>query len=143
MAQYLEFISNHPFLSAAAVALIFIIISYEVRRATRGYGEVEAIDAPRLINHEDAVLVDTRSVDDFRKSRILNAISLPAGEVKDKVTTLDKYRERPVIVYCGTGINSGRVAGELAAAGLPRVYNLKGGLTAWESAGLPVVRDRK
>lgn len=142
MARLIEFAGNHPFLTAAAVTLMFVIVMYEFRRATRGYREVEPAEAPRLINHDEAVLVDVRAAADFEKGHILNALNVPAGEVKDKLDVLLKHAGKPLIVYCGTGITSGRAATELVLAGLQPVFNLKGGLSAWETAGLPVVRKK-
>jgi rhodanese-related sulfurtransferase len=143
MSQYLEFIANHPILSAAAIALVAIIIAYEVRRATRGYAEVEAGDATRLMNHDDALLIDVRGKDAFDKRHILHAINVPAADLGEEVERLRKHAERPVIVYCDSGLTSGRSAAALRTAGFSRVYDLKGGLSAWETAGLPVKKGRK
>lgn len=144
MSQYLEFIANHPILSGSAIALIVIIVVYEFRRATRGFADLEPTDVTRLMNNEDAVLLDVRTAEDFEKRHILNARSVPSAELADRIEKLTKQTaDKPVIVYCDTGISSGRAASLLVQAGLQRVYSLKGGLSAWETAGLPVVKKRK
>ncbi|MCA1799193.1 MAG: rhodanese-like domain-containing protein [Xanthomonadaceae bacterium] len=143
MSQYLEFIANHPFLVAAAAALIGIIIVYEVKQATRGYRDVEPTDATRLMNNDDATMVDVRPAAEYAKSRVLNAISVPDSELDDRIGEIQKRGEHPVIVYCANGAASGRTATRLVGAGIARVYNLKGGLSAWETAGLPVTRGRQ
>lgn len=143
MSQYLEFIGNHPFLIASAAALIGIIIVYEVKQATRGYQDLEPPDATRLVNNEDATMVDVRPATDFEKARVLNAINIPEAEITDRIKEIEKRAARPVIVYCANGISSGRAASRLVGAGIARVYNLKGGLAAWETAGLPVMRGRQ
>jgi rhodanese-related sulfurtransferase len=141
--QYLEYIANHPFLVSAAAALIGIIVAYEVSRAKRGFADVDPVTAPRLINHDDARLVDIRPKAEFDKGHILNAVNVPENELGDREQTLAKDADRPLIVYCGRGTGSGRAAARLVRAGCRRVYNLKGGLAAWENAGLPVKRSRK
>lgn len=143
MSQYLEFVGNHPFLSAAAVILIAVTVMYELKRATRRYADIEPGDATRLINHDDALMIDTRPSAEFDKRHILNAMSVPAAELGDRLPKLDKQAERPVIVYCAAGTTSGGVADALTQAGFKRVYNLKGGIAAWETAGLPVIKGRK
>lgn len=143
MTRYIEFIANHPFLTASAAALVGVIVAYEFNRATRGFVELEPADAPRLINSEDAVVVDTRSVAEYEKGHVLNAINVPEADFADRVDGLMKHAERPLIVYCGNGVTSGRFATRLVKAGAGRVYNLKGGLAAWSSAGLPVIKGRK
>lgn len=143
MSQYLEFITNHPLLSGAAIALIVAIVVYEIRRMTRGYAEVEPGDATLMINREDALVVDVRDAAAFEKRHIVNAQSVPMAELDDRLEKLSKHAARPVVVYCDNGIVSGRAASALVRAGFQRVRNLKGGLSAWEAAGLPVVKGRK
>lgn len=143
MTRIIEFIANHPFLTASAAALVGVIVAYEFNRATRGFGELEPGDAPRLINSEDAVMVDTRSAAEYEKGHVLNAINVPEDELEARLDGLMKHAERPVIVYCGNGAVSGRFATRLVKAGIKRVFNLKGGLAAWSGAGLPVIKGRK
>ena len=138
MSQSLAFISNHPFLAASAAALLGLIVAFELRNATRGYRDVDAADAPRLINHADAVMLDVRPRDAYKKARIINSVNLPADTITDEA--IAKYVDRPVIVYDDAGAASGRVAAQFARGGCKRVYQLSGGLSAWQSAGLPLAK---
>lgn len=138
MAQYLEFISNHPILTAAAAALLGLIVAYELRNATRGYHGVDAADAPRLINHEDAVLLDVRPRDAFKSKRIINAVSLPADTLAG--ADLSKYEDRLLLVYDDNGSAAPRIAAQLVKSGCKRVYQLNGGMAAWQAAGLPLAK---
>src|SRR5690606_38290051 len=103
MSQYLEFMVNHPVLSGAAVALVAIIVSYEIRRATRGFAEIEPADTTLLINREDAVLIDVRDAAAFAKRHILNARSVPVADLPEQIEKLSKHAETPVVLYCDTG----------------------------------------
>lgn len=49
---------------------------------------------------------------------------------------LDK--SKPVLVYCKVGGRSGKAADVLLGKGFSKVYNLEGGITAWNSAGKPL-----
>ncbi len=138
MSQYLEFISNHPFLTASAAALLGLIVAFELRNATRGYQSVDAADAPRLINHDDAVVLDVRPRDAYKQGRIINAVSLPADSIADQ--DLGKYADSALIVYDENGATSARVAAQLVRGGCKRVYQLNGGLAAWQSAGMPLAK---
>jgi len=139
MTQFLEFIANHPFLAASAAALLGLIVAYELRNATRGYRGIDAADAPRLINHDDAVVLDVRPRDAYKKSRVLNAVSLPADTITDQ--DIAKYAGRPIIVYDDNGLAvSTRVAAQFVRGGCKHVYLLNGGLAAWQSAGMPLAR---
>ena len=139
MSEYLEFVTNHLFLVAAAVLLLAIIIVFELRRSSRGFRSVGPQIAVQLTNR-DAQLVDVRNNDAFRKAHILNAKNLPLAELEDSIGKLDK--ERTVIVYCDTGLASQRAASLLLKAGFAQVCHLQGGLANWQRDNLPVVKDR-
>jgi glyoxylase-like metal-dependent hydrolase (beta-lactamase superfamily II)/rhodanese-related sulfurtransferase len=62
---------------------------------------------------------------------------VPLGVVTAVASEWD--RTQPVLLICRSGGRSGRAAAALAAAGFESVYNLAGGMIAWNEAGLPVV----
>lgn len=137
MAEYLAFAGNHPFLIAAAVLLILVIAVSEVRRARRPWKELGPLEAVRLIN-AGAQLVDVRGHDAYRAGHIINARHIPLAELGDKAAKLDAGK--PVILYCDTGITSGRGAAQLAGRGFGEVYNLRGGIAAWKQENMPVAK---
>ena len=139
MSEYLEFVGNHPFLFIAAGVLLVMIIVHEMRRARRGFDTVGPQTAVILTNR-DAQMVDIRNVDAFRKAHILNAKNIPLADLEDKLGKLD--RDKPVIVYCDTGVSSQRAAALLQKEGFATVYNLQGGLANWQRENLPVVREK-
>lgn len=138
MAEYLAFAGNHPFLIAAAVLLVIIIIVSEIRRARRPWKELGPLEAVRLIN-SGAQLVDIRGHDAYRAGHIVNARHIPAAELGDKASKLDAGK--PVVVYCDTGMSSGRAAATLTGHGFGEVYSLRGGLAAWKQENMPVAKD--
>ena len=83
-------------------------------------------------------MLDVRPRDAYKKARIINSVNLPADTITDEA--IAKYVDRPVIVYDDAGAASGRVAAQFARGGCKRVYQLSGGLSAWQSAGLPLAK---
>lgn len=140
MARFLEFVANHPFLFLAAAILLALLIAGEVRRLTRRYQELEPLQAVRLIN-DGALLIDLRSVDAFRAGHIAGARAIAPDELPQKIATLAKEREQPFLLYCDSGLASGRAALLLTKLGFERVHTLKGGLAAWRRESLPVVKE--
>lgn len=137
--QLIEFTSNHPMLVAALAGILVMLIGGELRQRISGINQVGPGDATRMLNHDNAVIVDMREDKDYREGHIVNAVHTPASN-SDAVQKLEKFRERPVIVYCRSGHTSAGFCSKLRKQGFTSVYNLAGGVLAWQKAGLPLNR---
>ncbi|MEC5344782.1 rhodanese-like domain-containing protein [Brenneria populi] len=143
MQEIMPFISKHPILSVAWVALFVVVIVLTVKSKLSKVKEVVRGEAIRLINKEDAVIVDIRNRDDYRRGHIANAFNLLPNEIKNGgVGELEKHKTQPVIVVCANGISSRDAANDLLKAGFERVLVLKDGLTGWSGENLPLVRGK-
>jgi rhodanese-related sulfurtransferase len=138
--RLLEFAGNHPGLFAALGVVIALLVWTSVRGRLQGIRSVGPAEATLLINHQDAVVIDVREPNELKEGMILNAVHVPLGQLKDSLARLEKFRERPVIVGCRSGSRSHAAAATLAKAGFPQVYNLQGGVMAWQNANLPLVK---
>jgi rhodanese-related sulfurtransferase len=136
MEQYLEFATNHLLL----VIALFVVLGLLAYNLLLG-GDKASIPPNRatgLINHEDAIVVDIRSIADFSSGHIINALNIPANGLKNQLKRLEKYKDRPLIVVCRSGGQSAAACKELRTAGFEKVYNLGGGILAWQSDNLPI-----
>ena len=138
--QLIEFTSNHPLLMAAFAAILVMLVAGELRQRLSGVNEVGPAEATRMLNHDNAVIVDMREDKDYREGHIVNAVHTPASN-SDAVQKLEKFRDRPVIVYCRSGHTSAGFCRKLSKQGFASVYNLAGGVLGWQKAGLPLNRD--
>ena len=137
ISQLTEFVGNHPLLFLALFVILALLIGGELRQRLSGVTEVGPSEATRLLNHENAIMIDTRSEKDYKFGHIVNSLHAPdLNTVK-----LDKYRERPLIVYCRSGNTSAAYCSKLRKQGFETVYNLKGGVIAWERAELPLTKS--
>jgi rhodanese-related sulfurtransferase len=133
----MEFISKNIFLVMIA-AISGGMLLWPLLRKGAGGPWVNTLQATQLMNREDAVVVDLRPVADFAKGHILGARSIPLADVEKRAAELDKYKAKPVIVYCSAGNSSGASVALLRRNGFANVVNLAGGYAAWQQAGLPV-----
>ncbi len=140
MERYIEFVTNHPMLMLGLVAILGMILWTELRRFTRGYREISPMEAVQLINHEDALVLDVREDAELAQGRIRGAKHIPMSVLGKRVEELKAYRERPVITYCRSGARSGQASALLKKHQFQKVFNLAGGLLAWENANLPKSR---
>ena len=143
MQEIMPFVSAHPMLCLAWVALFVAVIVATVKNRFSKVNEISRGEAIRLINKEDAVVVDLRSRDDYRKGHIANALNLTPAEIKNgSLGELDKAKSKPVIVVCATGSTSREPADKLNKTGFERVYVLKEGVSGWSGENLPLVRGK-
>jgi len=142
MDTYLEFAGNHMLLVTALLFSFFLLVFTELRRQAQGITNVEPQDAVKLIN-ADAVVLDLRSAEAFARGHIVNAKNIPADDLTGDQDKLKKYKARSILAVCDAGITSSRAVDTLRKSGLENVYGLKGGITAWTQANLPLVTAKK
>lgn len=139
MNRLLEYTTHHPFYVAAAVILAVLAIVIELRERAKGSTLVGASDAVRLAN-AGALILDVRDAKEYETGHIIDARSMPAGEVAERAETLKKYKEKPVVVCCESGFASASAATALRAKGFSKVATLRGGLRSWRQENLPLVK---
>lgn len=140
MGQYLEFAGNHPLLMAALVLVVILLVMNEFKRKLLGFKEVKPNEAVRLINREDALVLDVREDKAFRDGHILNAVNIPLGLLESRLDEIEVYKDKPVIVYCRTGQRAAKAATLLQRQGFSSIYKLNGGMLAWTDANMPLSR---
>ncbi len=93
-----------------------------------------ANEAKAFLNNKGGTavtLLDVRQPEEYKASHIPGAKLIPVGDIGDRIDELDT--EKPTLVYCAIGGRS-RVASQmLAGKGFKEVYNLSGGIKAWNS----------
>jgi rhodanese-related sulfurtransferase len=141
MDQLLAFAADHYLMSILWVVLLIAIIVSYVSAATSNVKALSAQEATLLVNRNDGVFVDIRSVDEYRKAHIHGALSLPAERIrKNDTAALDKYKSAPIVVVCATGMTAKAAAQQLTKAGYENVALLQGGISAWQGASFPLVK---
>lgn len=102
---------------------------------------VSANEAAKMQNERNAVIVDVRETDEWNTGHIAGAIHIPLSDVKNRVAELEKFKDSPVITQCRSGARSAKAAEVLINAGFSAVYNLDGGINAWQKAALDIQKN--
>lgn len=139
-AQIVEFGGNHPILILSFFAILAAILYSEFSRLTQKFVQVGTAAAIQLMNNEEPVLLDVREKAELKQGSLEGAKHIPVGSLGKRISELEKYRERSILVYCRSGHRSTGACKELQKHGFERVYNLQGGILAWIDAKLPVVK---
>ncbi len=143
MDRFIEFVGNNLLLSGLFVAILVAWLAWEVARLARKWKEIGTLEAVRLINREDPLILDVSNSTDFAKAHINGALHMPPSRIEAGNQSLLKHKERPLLVYCQRGQISPQMATRLAKMGFTQVYMLSGGLTQWLSDNQPVARASK
>lgn len=92
-------------------------------------GKADPSVAKQLVE-AGAHLLDVRSPGEFSGGHIPGARNIPVHELGARVAELGPDKERPVVVYCASGMRSASAASTLKRAGFARVEDL-GGMMRW------------
>ena len=133
----MKFVLDNIFLIAVAVVSGAMLVWPLARRGAGG-PSVNTLEATQMINRQDALVLDVREQAEFAQSHILNARGLPLSQIEARFGDIEKFKDKPVIVYCASGNRSSAAAAALRKHGFSNVFNLSGGFVAWQQAGLPV-----
>lgn len=139
MDRLLEYAGNHPWLAAAAVIMILIVLAYELRARSSSFAAVSPQELIRMMNH-GALVLDIRSKDQYAEGHIAGARQMPSDQILTAGEKMKKHKDKPIVVYCDTGSLGASAARRLAAQGFTKAFNLRGGLAAWRAENLPLAR---
>ena len=140
--QLPEFIGNHPILVMAFVGIGIALVVNELQRFTRGYKAISPAELTRLINREDALVVDVSALNEFEKGHIVGSKHVAMSQFDPENKLLAKVKDLPVALVCRTGMTAGTAAKRLVKAGFSKVYWLDGGIAAWQQAELPLAKGK-
>ena len=94
----------------------------------RQIGMAEAIEM--MENEKDYVILDVRTVEEFRERHIPNAINIPNETIgEDEIPQLPD-KGQLILVYCRSGNRSKQAAQKLAALGYSNIVEF-GGINDW------------
>jgi glyoxylase-like metal-dependent hydrolase (beta-lactamase superfamily II) len=101
--------------------------------------KTERVSAPLAAERLEggaALAVDVRAPGERAQKFIAGSVSIPLNHLAERVQELPK--DRPLLVYCAGGYRSSMAASLLQQHGFAQVSEIAGGITAWETAQLPV-----
>lgn len=122
------------------LALLLLLICGLASLAAAGIArDLSVAEARDLLRKDSRVfLLDVRTSGEYLQVRLEGARLIPIDQLLRRIGELPK--DRPILVYCTVGARSAQVLKYLAGQGYPEVYNLYGGLSAWQLRGLPVLQ---
>ena len=133
-----EFVMNNLALVALFVASGAMLLWPEIARLAGASNEIGTLEATRLMNHGPSLVLDVREEADYAAGHLPRARHIPLKDLDKRIAEIAKYKDKPVIVTCRGGPRAGAACRLLKRSGFATVYQLKGGVAAWEQASLPL-----
>jgi rhodanese-related sulfurtransferase len=135
---------SHHFRRVVAVVLLALFTSSCATAADKSpadkatHKDVDAAEFERLAKQPDTVILDVRTPGEYAAGHVKDAklINWNDKTFGEQIAKLDKGKT--YLVYCAVGGRSAKACSKLDGLGVAKVYNLAGGIKAWETAGKPV-----
>ena len=105
--------------------------------------QVEPAAAQQQLESAKPLLLDVQEVAETAKGKIPGSVNVPIRELPKAIARLPENKAAPILTYCKVGYRGGMAVTVLRMWGYTNVRTIKGGLDAWEKAGLPVERAAK
>lgn len=74
----------------------------------------------------DVLLIDSRDANEFAEGHIEGAQNIFVDEMESRLSEIEAYKDKQVVLYCNTGNKSGKAAEILVKNGFKNVYNAEG-----------------
>ncbi|WP_026339367.1 rhodanese-like domain-containing protein [Psychromonas ossibalaenae] len=141
MQEYIDFFSANPMLSIAWVVIAAMLVHSLIKDKLSGVKSVTTQEATLMINKQDALIIDVRSQEDYKKGHIVDAKNITLSQIEQgNFTGIENHKQTPIIVVCESGTRSASACAKLVKAGFVQVNNLVSGMSGWSSANLPTTK---
>ncbi len=101
-----------------------------------GLGIISAQECASWMQDRQVKVLDVRDDNEWAQKRIAGALHTYVGYLEQSIPQLPKDSE--LVVHCSVGHRTGLAASILERNGFTKVYNMLGGLCAWEALGFPL-----
>ncbi len=133
-------------LHIVAILLAFIAFSSQQVLAAEfkdGVTHLTQKEFMEKVKEPNVVVIDVRTVREYRRGYIEGAINHPHKTLLKDVTLLDQYEGKDLIFYCHSGIRAKIITDYVRKAKKvkdARLFHLKGDTRAWRARNLPLVK---
>ncbi|MEQ8358155.1 MAG: rhodanese-like domain-containing protein [Cytophagales bacterium] len=95
------------------------------------YSSIKASEFNKVVKNNDSVIIDVRSESEQKSGKIPGSIlvNVSRPDFAQKVSNMDKNKS--YYLYCRSGFRSAKACGIMYDLGFEKVYNLSGGIMAW------------
>ena len=133
-------------LTVFLVVMLFlgVILFSSINLVYSKYTSIDVATANDMITSgsiPNLIILDVRTQSEYDEGHLENAVLIPLAELESRIDEILQYRDTEIIVYCKVGGRSAQASRILDSNNFTKVFNVEGGITAWESAGYPIIHE--
>lgn len=87
--------------------------------------------AKKIMDTQEAIVLDVRTIEEFKEGHIENAVLLPVDQIENDADKVLSNKNASILVYCRSGNRSKSASLKLIELGYKNVYDF-GGIGSWE-----------
>ena len=142
MKQLLQFIQNHWALSSAFGVVLILIIFEEFKKNLGGLPKISTRETTMFLNHKHGIVIDSRDIDTFAQGHIIGSLNILPKDIEHHDKKITAHKNNPIIIISNNDTNAATVGNKLKQQGCTKIYILDGGIEAWQSAQLPLTKNK-
>lgn len=123
-----------------SLVVVLLVTSAACTQAQQGTVLSVADFEKQIETKSEKVVLDVRTPNEYNGGHLAQAklMNVNDSNFKQQLSTLQK--DKPVYVYCAAGVRSNKAAKIMRQEGFTQVFELSGGIQAWQAAGKPVTK---
>ena len=114
------------------------VVGQKISVSDGSYTDVSVAELQTMLANKDFTFVNVHIP--FEGDIANTDLSIPYVEIGQSLDKLPADKNAKIVLYCRSGRMSSIAAETLVSQGYTNVWNLTGGMVAWEQAGLPIKR---
>jgi phage shock protein E len=100
------------------------------------YIDIPVSEAKIKVDSGEYFILDVRTREEYDAGHIAGSVLIPNEVLLNRLDEVP--RDKPILVYCRSGRRGAISSQDLIDNGFSEVYNMEGGIAAWQNAGYPI-----
>lgn len=114
-----------------------VVMQYKVEKEA-SFKIISAKEAKKMLDEKKTFLLDVRSPREYYDGHISGAKLIPLQQLEDRISELDEYKDKDIIVYCRSGNRSIVSVEILIKNGFKKLFHIKRGIIEWKNEGYKI-----
>jgi rhodanese-related sulfurtransferase len=123
---------DNLFTILAVVFLAYVLYPKIMIKFNKNVKNVSGEDAIKFIkDNKDLVILDVRTKGEYQSGHINGSKLMPVNEIGSRITELEKFRGKPILVHCASGGRSPKAVNVLLKNKFGPIYHMNHGLSGF------------